>query len=126
MQQIKESLSLYEIYDTSVSSNNENDRSEIILAVGQHSKKELQILADSARIHGQLFYHISDHLELEDLISSPARIGPIMALEYKPSPLEGWWSVIKRVFDFFVSGALILILSPVLLLVAIGIKLDSK
>ena len=49
-----------------------------------------------------------------------------MALEYKASPLDGRWRVVKRVFDVFVSGIALLILSPVLLLVALAIKLDSR
>gem|GEM_PF-7051455 len=82
-----ESFGLYDIYQVTDDQNPHSD-ADIILAVGEHSRDALQNLADTARIRGQLFYHIAEHLELEDLISSPARVGPVMALEYRPSPLE--------------------------------------
>lgn len=59
------------------------------------------------------------------MISSPSRLGPVMALEYVPSPLEGRRSVVKRLFDVIVSGILLLVLSPLMLLIALGIKVTS-
>ncbi len=41
------------------------------------------------------------------------------------TPLIGWGSIVKRIFDFIVSGVLIIIVSPLLLLVAILQKLTS-
>jgi len=119
-----ESFGLYDIYQVTDDQNPHSD-ADIILAVGEHSRDALQNLADTARIRGQLFYHIAEHLELEDLISSPARVGPVMALEYRPSPLEWRWSVVKRIFDLVVSGIVLIVLSPLMLLIALGIKLTS-
>ena len=50
----------------------------------------------------------------------------IPVIKLKPTPLDGWGRVFKRIFDF--AGALLglIILSPVLLISAIAIKLDSK
>jgi exopolysaccharide biosynthesis polyprenyl glycosylphosphotransferase len=47
-------------------------------------------------------------------------------LELKPTPLDGWGAVLKKIFDFF--GALfgLLILAPFMLVIAILIKLDSR
>ena len=47
-------------------------------------------------------------------------------IHLKPTPLDGWGKVYKRIFDIFASGIGILLLSPLLTAVAIGIKLDSK
>ena len=41
------------------------------------------------------------------------------------SPEQGWNSVLKRAFDIVLSGPLLLVLSPVLLALAIVVKLDS-
>ena len=41
------------------------------------------------------------------------------------TPLEGWNRVLKRGFDLLLSGAGLVILSPLLLLLAIMVKLDS-
>jgi exopolysaccharide biosynthesis polyprenyl glycosylphosphotransferase len=49
---------------------------------------------------------------------------PIITL--KPTPLDGWGRVLKRAFDILGSLAGIIILSPILLIVAILIKIDSK
>lgn len=125
-EQVKESFDLYDIYSIAASNDPGKELSDIVLAVGQHSKSELQSMADAARISWQSFYHISEHLELEDLVSSPARLGPVMSLEYKSSPLEGRWRVVKRIFDFVVSSVAILVLSPLLLLIAIWLKIDSE
>lgn len=42
------------------------------------------------------------------------------------TPERGWASVAKRFFDILVSAALLVLLSPVLLAIAIWVKLDSK
>ncbi len=122
MSQVRENFELYEIYQIQ----KDHATAQIVMSVGETSKESLQDLADSARINGQLFYRIADQIQLEDLISTPSRIGPMVALEYRPSPLEWRWSVIKRLFDLFFSSILIVILSPVMLLVAILIKVDSS
>ena len=49
---------------------------------------------------------------------------PIISL--KPTPLDGWGRILKRLFD--ITGALfgLIIFSPLFLIIAIAIKLDSK
>ena len=49
---------------------------------------------------------------------------PIITL--KPTPLDGWGGILKRLFD--IVGALfgLIIFSPIFLIIAIAIKLDSK
>ena len=74
---------------------------EIVMVLGALEKDKLQYFADQARLAGQQFYHIGDTLFLEDLISVPQRIGPLMALKYKASPLDGRWRVLKRAADVF-------------------------
>jgi exopolysaccharide biosynthesis polyprenyl glycosylphosphotransferase len=56
---------------------------------------------------------------------SVERLGLLPMLQFKPTPLDGWGRVCKRLFDFFVSGVLLLLLSPVLLFVAVGIVVSS-
>lgn len=43
-----------------------------------------------------------------------------------PSRLRAWNLVLKRIFDILISFSLLIVLSPVLLLVAVMIKLESK
>jgi Undecaprenyl-phosphate glucose phosphotransferase len=41
-------------------------------------------------------------------------------------PMTGWNAVVKRMFDFCVSGLLLLFLSPLMAAIMIGVKLDSR
>lgn len=41
-------------------------------------------------------------------------------------PMSGWHAVAKRAFDFCVSGVMLLLLSPLMAAIMIGIKLDSQ
>jgi len=49
---------------------------------------------------------------------------PIISL--KPTPLDGWGKVIKRFIDIIGATLGLIILSPIFLITAIAIKLDSK
>jgi hypothetical protein len=48
----------------------------------------LQIILDWARLKDKKLYHIDESIFLEDLIYRPSRLGPILAFEYKHSPLD--------------------------------------
>lgn len=50
----------------------------------------------------------------------------IPILEVKRTPLDGWGRVAKRLFDIAASSILIVLLSPIMILMAIAIKLDSE
>lgn len=53
------------------------------------------------------------------------RVGTTLLIRFEPTPLDGWGKVLKRMFDIVGSLLLLTILSPVFLIVAIGILLDS-
>ena len=48
---------------------------------------------------------------------------PVVAVSQ--TPLTGWGRIVKRLFDFFVSLLVLIVLSPVLLLVALLVKLSD-
>lgn len=54
------------------------------------------------------------------------RLGQQTLLQMAEPPLAGWDRVIKRAEDVFVASLALLITSPVLLLTALAIKLDSR
>ncbi len=118
---------IYEVERLALSrwNDNVNEWYEIVMVAGAIEKDLLQKIADRARINGQLFYHAGDTLFLEDLISKPRRLGPLMMLEYKASPLEGRWRVVKRVVDVSISTVSLLILFPIFCLIALIIAIDS-
>ena len=47
-------------------------------------------------------------------------------IEIAPTPLSGWGRILKRLFDLIVSLFGLIVLSPVMLIIAIAIKVDSK
>lgn len=56
---------------------------------------------------------------------SVERLGLLPLMRFQPTPLDGWGKVIKRLFDLVVSALLMVILSPLLLAVSIGILIDG-
>jgi exopolysaccharide biosynthesis polyprenyl glycosylphosphotransferase len=50
----------------------------------------------------------------------------IPVIEVQKTPLDGWGAIYKRLFDIFASLILIILTSPIMLLTAIAIKLDSR
>ena len=86
----------------------------------------MQTMADHARLQGKSLYHVPESYFLEDLVSTTVRLGPILALEYKSSLLEGWYSVWKRLFDIICSVIAIILLSPLFILISLIIVIDSR
>ncbi len=53
-------------------------------------------------------------------------IAGIPIFEIKKTRLEGWGKIYKRIFDIIISAILIILTSPIMLITAIAVKLDSK
>ena len=53
------------------------------------------------------------------------RLGLLPMLRFRPTPLDGWGRVLKRLFDVVASFAFIVLLSPVLLAVAVVVLLEG-
>lgn len=91
--------------------------------LGHHQSNEILALC---REHHIAFSFVPDLLEVQQTNIETQTIAEFPVIQFKPTPLEGWGKVIKRIFDL--TGAIcgIIILSPILLITAIAIKLDSK
>lgn len=66
-----------------------------------------------------LFAARATNIEIRSIAGFPV-------VEIKRTPLDGWGRVIKRLFDLVVSTLMLIVLSPMFLVLAILIKLDSK
>lgn len=53
------------------------------------------------------------------------RLGMLPMMRFQPTPLDGWGRIVKRAGDIVVSIALLALLSPLFLLLALGVLLDS-
>lgn len=72
------------------------------------------------------FMLVPDLLEIMTGNMQMKEIEGIPFLKIKGIPMTTWGRIIKSTFDVFVSGTLLILLSPLFLFVGILIKLDSK
>jgi exopolysaccharide biosynthesis polyprenyl glycosylphosphotransferase len=56
----------------------------------------------------------------------PDKLDDFPSIQYLMDPLTSWEKVVKRVFDFFIAAAILMVVSPVFLMVSLLIKLESK
>ncbi len=99
---------------------------EIIQADPNLSKSEILRMYDFADEHHITFKYAADLLGTKVLKTEVVEIAGIPIVEVKKTPLDGWGKIAKRIFDIVVSAATIAILSPIYLLAALLIKLDSQ
>ena len=99
---------------------------DIVLLVWSYTQDELQEFIDIIRLQSKQLYHIWDNHFLEDVLYKPKKIGWIWALRYTSSQIEWRAALIKRICDIVWSSLGIILLSPIMLAVAIAIKIDSK
>jgi putative colanic acid biosynthesis UDP-glucose lipid carrier transferase len=77
---------------------------------------------------GELPVNVNLCPDLSDLPIAPRKLRVLQdtfMINVFERPLSGWSSVLKRVEDIALSGALLLFFAPLMLLIALAIKLDS-
>lgn len=85
----------------------------------------MEEISDIARLNGLWFYFFPESWFLEDILYRPARLGPVITWEYKPSSLDGWWRVLKRIFDITFATLVLLFGWWVFALVALFILIKD-
>ncbi len=68
---------------------------------------------------------VADVFSLVSLTARVAHLGGTVLVESVPTPLSGWGYLLKRMSDVVISVLLLCLLSPVFLLTAVAIVLDS-
>ncbi|MBN1494856.1 sugar transferase [Candidatus Peregrinibacteria bacterium] len=104
----------------------EKHAEEIIQTKSDFSHADSKKILEFCREHHILYHFVPDLVQVQRTnieISSPVGI-PLISL--KPTPLDGWGRVIKRIFDIFGAVCGLIVLSPIFLITAIAVKLDSK
>jgi exopolysaccharide biosynthesis polyprenyl glycosylphosphotransferase len=104
--------------------NNEVD--EIIQADPNISKSQRLRLYDFADENHIIFKYAADLLGTKVLKTELMEIAGVPIVEVKKTPLDGWGRIVKRLMDAIGSFLLIMILSPIFIITAILIKLDSR
>ena len=110
---------------------------DLLDAARRHAVDQIVIAippSDPQRVHAALaalrsvvveVHLLSDVTRLGLLPASVGRAGTCHTLAVQPAPLDHWSIVQKAAFDRIVAATLLLALSPVLLLTALAIRLDS-
>lgn len=98
---------------------------EIILLLPKVREKEtLKLMAYCNRRH-KTFKYSADMFATYGANMAVYPVAGIPMIELKRTKLEGWWRVIKRVFDVVVSFCLIIMLSPLMAFVACVIWFET-
>ncbi len=96
---------------------------EIILCDQSITDAEQEKIIDYCAINNISYKYIPTSLQASQIMMG--MIGGMPLIEIKHTPLDGWGKIIKRLFDIVGSSILILISSPIMLVVAILIKLED-
>jgi exopolysaccharide biosynthesis polyprenyl glycosylphosphotransferase len=99
---------------------------EEVLQTQEFNNMQDQDILDFCQEHHLEYRFVPDILEVERSNVDIEPLAGLPLIHLRPTRLHGWGRVYKRSVDILLSGLALIVLSPLLLLVAIGIKLDSK
>ncbi|MCX6808145.1 MAG: undecaprenyl-phosphate glucose phosphotransferase [Candidatus Berkelbacteria bacterium] len=92
-------------------------------SLSQRKIVELMKLCDELNLN---FKYVPDVYSMMAVNFQQSMIGTLPIMESKAIPLDGWGRISKRICDIIFSSFFIIILSPILLIIAILVKLTSK
>jgi len=98
----------------------------VVAALAEHEMPKLVFLLKECEGLNVEFLLVPNLVEMMTSRLHLQEIDGLPLLRLKEVPLAGWNGLLKRAFDFSMALAGLIILSPLLLLAAIAIRLDSK
>jgi len=98
---------------------------EIILASRKLSNEKMRELLAFCRVNHLDFSFVPDLLEVPQKNIEIDTVAGIPLISLKPTSLDGWGRIGKRIFDFLGSLFFLILTSPIWLAIAIAIKIDS-
>lgn len=99
---------------------------EVIVADLTIPRNTLVELLEYCQIYHIDFKFIPDLFQAKTINVDIETIKGVTLVEIKKTPLDGWGKIIKRVFDIIGAIIGIIVFSPVMLLAALILKLESK
>lgn len=96
---------------------------EIIIGDASLTDEELAKLFDFCQINNISYKYLPTTLQTSRFTMSLFRGEPM--IEYQHTPLDGWGRVLKRMYDIIAGGALTILFSPVMLVIALLIKIED-
>jgi exopolysaccharide biosynthesis polyprenyl glycosylphosphotransferase len=85
-----------------------------------------QNMVDFCRYYHKEYQFVPEIYDVKKHNLCLAEIDGLPILQIKPTPLDGWSRVLKRIFDIVLSFIALILLAPFLALVALIIKIDSN
>jgi len=99
---------------------------EVIQTSQNVTEKQSEDIIDYCDLNHINYRFIPDLIEVRRTNITIDSISGIPIISLKPTPLDGWGKVAKRALDIVGSLLGFIILSPIILITAIAIKLDSR
>lgn len=99
---------------------------EIIQADPNISRKDSIAILNFSKYNHIIFKYVAGPFEARTTNIETHMIAGLPVIEIKKTPLDGWEKIIKRLSDIIGSILLIILSSPIMLITAIAIKLNSK
>ncbi len=99
---------------------------EIIQTRSDITESQSVDILEICDLHHINYRFIPDLIEMRRTNIEVNTISGIPIINLKPTPLDGWGRVSKRIMDIIGASLAMIILSPILLITAIAIKIDSK
>lgn len=99
---------------------------EIIQTKSDFNETQDENILEFCELNQINYRFVPDLLDVRRTNISIETIGSIPIINLKPTPLDGWGKVLKRLMDLSGTILALIIFSPIFLITAIAIKLDSK
>lgn len=85
----------------------------------------MQETIELARVYGISFVYPKVLPGLQDFTRKESLIGDMPVVEITAVSISAWERIVKRTIDIILSGLGLIILSPLFLLIALGIKIED-
>lgn len=99
---------------------------EIWLALPLGAEKQLRSLLHELRHHTISIRYVLDLFGMDLLNHSITDLAGFPALNLNASPMVGMNRLVKAIEDRFIAAFILVLISPILMLIALGVKLTSK
>jgi len=98
---------------------------EILYIDSDFSKKELYRIWELSRIYGIRYRYITNNFDITKTRTELSLIHNTPVIEIQSTPIENWGRILKRIFDILGSTLILTFLSPLLIIIALIIKIEN-
>lgn len=101
----------------------------VVIALPQVAERRVRDIArrfEDLSVHLHIVTHLSTDFLGSNWVHQVSRLGPVGLMDVKMKRHTGWAPVVKRTEDIVLGAIIALAIAPIIPLVALAIKLDSK